>query len=141
MSLLQLSPKVTLLPVIHGSGDFAIEVRRVLLSRPFDALAVPLPHSFKEQVETAIENLPELSVVISRETPSWKPATEWSPDQPEEEPASAAGKFCSFVPVEPCQPVIAALRIAMQERMPRFYLDQETADFKVMRPFIPIPMP
>ncbi|MCA9042346.1 MAG: hypothetical protein KDA65_18480 [Planctomycetaceae bacterium] len=139
MSLLQLSPKVTLLPVIHGSGDFAIEVRRVMLSRSFDALAVPLPHSFKQQVEAAIEKLPEISVVLSRETPTWKPATEWSPDQPEDEPESRAGKFCSYVPIEPCQPVIAALRIALQERKPRFYLDQETADFKSYASVYPDP--
>ncbi|QDU79221.1 hypothetical protein Pla110_09260 [Polystyrenella longa] len=140
MSLLQLSSKVTLLPVIHGSGDFAIEVRRVMLSRSFDALAVPLPHSFKQQVESAIEHLPEVSVVLSRETPSWKPSTEWSPDQAEQgQEAASSVKYCSYVPIEPCQPIIAALRIALQERKPRFYLDQETADFKSFASVYPDP--
>ena len=43
---LQFGPRITVLPVVHGSGDFALEVRRVLLAEKFDCLAVPLPESF-----------------------------------------------------------------------------------------------
>jgi len=42
-NILQFSPRITCLPVIHGSGDFAIAVRRLMLERAFDCVAVPLP--------------------------------------------------------------------------------------------------
>ena len=61
---LQLSPRISLLPIIHGSGDFAIEVRRVMLSEEFDCLAVPLPASFQEDVERAIAFLPSVTAVL-----------------------------------------------------------------------------
>jgi hypothetical protein len=39
--VLQLSPRITCLPVIHGSGDFALAVRRLMLEQAFDCVAVP----------------------------------------------------------------------------------------------------
>lgn len=128
--LLKLSEKITLLPVIHGSGDFSIEVRRIMLEHSFDALAVPLPNSFREEVEQGIEKLPELSVVIQREQPQWKAAEDWTPDEDDEIDPDQMPSYCSYVPIEPCQAVVTALRIAMQERLPRFYLDLETEDFE-----------
>ena len=41
--ILQIGPRITCLPVIHGSGDFALAVRRLMLERSFDCVAVPLP--------------------------------------------------------------------------------------------------
>ena len=49
--LLRIGPHITALPIIHGSGDFALEVRRVMLNHTFDCVAVPLPPSFQEDVE------------------------------------------------------------------------------------------
>src|SRR6185295_11991979 len=59
--------------------------------------------------------------------------TEWSPEADEgnddddsdirEEPTH------SFVPIDPCQPVIAALRSAVSEHIPRAFVDLETAQF------------
>ena len=53
--VLRLSPRITCLPVIHGSGDFALAVRRLMLEEKFDCLAVPLPPSFQAAVERGIE--------------------------------------------------------------------------------------
>ncbi len=61
---LAISPRVRVLPIIHGSGDFAIAVRDELLNRPYDCVAVPLPPSFQDEVETAVEQLPEIRVVV-----------------------------------------------------------------------------
>ena len=36
----------------------------------------------------------------------------------------------SYVPIDPCQPVIAALRAAMAEHIPRAFIDLETARFE-----------
>ena len=61
---LTISPRIRVMPIIHGSGDFAIQVREELLSRPYDCVAVPLPPSFQEEVEAAVERLPAISVVV-----------------------------------------------------------------------------
>lgn len=149
-NFLQLSDRVWALPVIHGSGEFAIEVRRVMLAQEFDCLAVPLPPSFQEQVEEAVAELPNLSLVVQPEPLSFE---SWRPDDSEGDDELAADAFasqsdgqdelkaCSYVPIDPCQPVIAALRIAMQERMPRAFIDLETANFVSLAAFYPDPYP
>jgi hypothetical protein len=132
--VLQLGPRITCLPVIHGSGDFAIEVRRLMLERSFDCIAVPLPPSFQSEVERGIEMLPTPTLVTQPEPPRY--VTEWSPERDaeddesdlegsgdDEEPAH------SYVPIDPCQPVIAALRAGMSEHIPRAFVDLETARF------------
>src|SRR4051812_6309480 len=35
-SVLRLSPRIEVLPILHGSGDVAQEVRETLIGRPFD---------------------------------------------------------------------------------------------------------
>jgi len=65
--LFDLSAKITAIPVVHGSGDFAVEVRRIMLAEKFDCLAVPLPASFKAGVEEAIAALPVITNVVQME--------------------------------------------------------------------------
>src|SRR5437764_3623775 len=101
---LTIGPRVRVLPIIHGSGDFAVQVREEWLSRPYDCVAVPLPPSFQEDVEAAVERLPAISVVVQRDA-----------EDSETETESEAG--FSYVPIDPCQGVIAALRTARGERM------------------------
>lgn len=160
-NFLQLSDRIWVLPVIHGSGDFAIEVRRSMLAQEFDCLAVPLPPSFQESVEAAISELPHLSLVVQPEPlvfEDWRADgdegfSDRSDEDREGEDELAADQFasqtndgdelkaCSYVPIDPCQPVIAALRIAMQERIPRAFVDVETARFISLPAFYPDPYP
>lgn len=130
---LRISPQIAVLPVIHGSGDFALEVRRVMLSYDFDCLAVPLPRSFQTDVERAIHHLPNVAVVAQEETRTFA-AEPWSDDSD-----SADRRACSYVPIDPCQPVIAALRIAIQERLPRAFIDLETDNFVSLAAVLPDP--
>lgn len=137
----RLSPKITLFPVIHESGDFSVAVRRFLLHHSFDCLAVPLPPSFAESVEEAILQLPSVSVVLQRETsvPDHRP---WSPEKDArgaEDDRQDFTRVASYVPVEPCQPVIAAIRAAMEERIPRAFIDLETDDFECHTAVYPDP--
>jgi hypothetical protein len=159
---LKLSDRISILPVIHGSGDFAIEVRRVMLAEEFDCLAVPLPPSFQDDVEQAVTELPQLSLVVQRERDAadlWSAVSEadWSEGsehESERDSESLSAPFasqgdevedhnaaCSYVPIDPCQPVIAALRIAIQERMPRAFIDLETAKFTSLSAGFPDPFP
>lgn len=114
-ALFKISDRITAFPVIHGSGDFAVEVRRLMLAERFDCLAVPLPPSFKQDVEAAIAALPVVTLVAQAEPTDYA-------DQ-EAEPT------VNFVPVDPCQPLVAAVRVAIGERMPRHFVDLEVEHF------------
>ncbi len=123
--LFRLSPHIQILPIIHGSGDFAVEVRRILLANRFDCLAVPLPPSFQDDVERAIEYLPAPTMVLQEAVSPY--GAEWSPEYEDNEDGEPA---LSYVPVDPCQGVIAALRFAIGEHMARAFIDLETAQFE-----------
>ncbi|MGC8644014.1 MAG: hypothetical protein ACP5XB_29495, partial [Isosphaeraceae bacterium] len=119
---LTISPRVRVLPIIHGSGDFAIRVREELLARAYDCLAVPLPSSFQDDVEKAVERLPSISVVV----------------QPDVDRDGEEAGF-SYVPIDPCQGVIAGLRTAIGERINREFIDMETPRFEAIRGVFPDP--
>ncbi len=130
--LLEIGPHVTVLPVVHGSGDFAWEVRRMMLASNFDCLAVPLPDSFRITVEKAILEFPTPSVVVQRDLQTtFEDSTDrdWSISGDSDE-ADEFDLGASYVPIDPCQPVIAALRTAMGEHMPRCFIDLETSLFE-----------
>ena len=130
--LLKIGPNVTALPVVHGSADFAWEVRRLMSQERFDCLAVPLPGSFQAPVQQAILDLPTPSLVVQRTQSGFQ---EWTPesDGRDEDDDSEV----SYVPVDPCQPVIAALRTAMGERIPCRFIDMETNRFEVHSELLP----
>ena len=109
--VLDLSPGLTVIPVLYGSGDFAVEVRRRVRSQQFDCLAVALPPSFASGVEAGIDQLPQVSVVLQSELAPGPTYT---------------GSGYNFVPIDPCQPIVAAIRDAMDRGIERAYVDQET---------------
>ena len=119
---LTISPRIRVLPVIHGSGEFAIRARDELLSRPYDCVAVPLPPSFQEGVEESIERLPAVSIVAQLDV-----------DRDDSE------QGFSYVPIDPCQGVIAALRTAIGERIAREFIDMETPRFEAITGIFPDP--
>jgi hypothetical protein len=132
---LKIGPRIFVAPVIHGSGDFAVEVRRIMLAQKFDCLAVPLPPSFQAAIETAIESLPSVTVVIQEEDRSYSDG-EWTPESEQSEEETDARRS-SYVPIDPCQPVIAALRIARQQRMRGAFIDLETDNFEPAGAMLP----
>jgi hypothetical protein len=119
---LTIGPRVRVMPIIHGSGDYAVRVREELLSRPYDCLAVPIPPSFQDDVEDAVDRLPAISIVT----------------QVDADPDDSTHGF-SFVPIDPCQGVIAAIRVARGERIPREFIDLETPKFTAIEAVFPDP--
>lgn len=115
---LRFSERLNVLPVVHGSGDFAIRVREELLVNKYDCVAVPLPSSLAPHVMAAIDYLPSLVAVTQRE-----------PDD----------EACSYVPIDPCQPVIAALRLAQRERLAVEFVDLEVERFESVESVFPDP--
>lgn len=108
--VLDLSPHLTVLPIVYGSADFALEVRRRLRREPFDCLAVPLPPSFADPVEQGVGMLPQVSAVLQREI-------------------SLEGEI-NYAPIDPCQGVVAGIREAMERGADRAYVDLEVASYE-----------
>jgi hypothetical protein len=128
---------VTILPVIHGSGDFALAVRERMLAEKFDCVVVPLPPSFQAHVEQAIAQLPTPAAVTQAEPPTYR--TEWSPDETagDNEGDPELETTHSYVPIDACQPVIAALRVALEEHIPRAFIDLETERWQPIGRLLP----
>ena len=132
MSVFSLGNWLTLIPVVHGSAAYASALRKELLSRSFDALAVPLPESFSEEVIRGVERLPALSMVVRRNAlaqDAIEDTARWDrdlgdrdlgdQDLPESMPRG------TYVPIDPCQALIAAIRMALGERIALEWIDSE----------------
>ncbi len=124
---LKIGSKIRVMPIVHGSGDCAVRVREELLARPYDCVAVPLPPSFQEEVEAAVERLPTITVVV-------QPDAETDDDEGDDE-----SDGFSYVPIDPCQGVVAALRVALGERIAREFIDRETPRFEASASVFPDP--
>ncbi len=137
--VLKVGSRIVMLPVIHGSADCSLEVRRLMLENRFDCVAVPLPSSFRHDVLDAIDLLPTPAVVLQRESVVFQ--TEWTPEseQLQDDDSEAEEPSISYVPIDPCQPVITALRIARGEHLPCEFIDLETDRFQPYSASLPDP--
>ena len=117
--VLDLSSRLSVLPILYGSGDFALETRRRLQVLQPDCIAVALPPSFADAVEDGVARLPQISLVVQREI-------------------SLEGDF-SCVPIDPCQGVIAALRLALDMDIDRAYVDLEVDVYEEQSLTLPDP--
>ena len=111
--------RVECLPLVHGRLAFATLARRRLLEDRFDAVAVELPPSLRPQLLEGLELLPSVSVVLYREQPDFL------------DPGAPAW----YVPVQPGDGIIEALRVARSERLPSHFVDAEVEGF-VGRPVV-----
>ena len=80
-------------PVLPGRMEFAIAVRRAILREQPEIIALELPPSLERSYRAAVERLPQISVILY--------------EGENEEDAI-------YVPVEPCDPFVEALRTAME---------------------------
>ncbi|MFM7516215.1 MAG: hypothetical protein ACKO3V_04680 [Pirellula sp.] len=119
MSVFSLDSWLTLIPVVHGSGAYASALRKELLTRTFDALAVPLPASFATDVIRGVQRLPALSAVVRLSAQEDR----FDESDDSQEPTDLRG---TYVPIDPCQAVIAAIRFALGERKPIVWIDSQS---------------
>ena len=103
-----ISDKIRVLPVVHGSGSYSAKVREAILSNGGDCLAVALPPEFQSTVEKGLDLLPTVTVSCLEEADGTR----------------------SYVPIDPSQPVITALRIARQEGMATAFIDWSVDSFE-----------
>ncbi len=137
-SPLQVGERITFVPVVHGSGHCALVVRQWLLDHQYDCIAVCLPESFRQPVLEAITNLPTPSIVLQRSLPEF--GGSWQPDSSANDDGDRDGDApWSYVPIDPCQPVIMALRLALGEHLPIEFLDLETNIYQPLSSEMPDP--
>lgn len=105
--LLRLGKNIDCVPIIHGRCIFAQEVRRVFLSKDYPCVAVELPPSLGPTVLEAVQSLPLITAVVYQEN---------------------SGEHC-YVPVEPGEAIIEAMRLAQAERRVMEFVDWEMETF------------
>ncbi len=138
---------VEALPLIHGRVAFALVVRERMLARRHAALAVELPPSLKARVLEGVERLPTIHAVVYRD---WTAAAferePWSPErerresrEDEDDVAATTDARAWYVPIDPCDAIIEALRIARRERVPIHFVDAEVEQFAGRRFVLPDP--
>lgn len=88
-------PGVTLIPVLHQRVAFAAHVRKLCLENRYDCIAVDIPVPFAHDLPAAVAYLPCVSAVVA---------------QPANEPFF-------YVPTDPCDATIEAIRQAQQNRV------------------------
>ena len=103
------------IPICHYRMEFALWVRKAILTNEFDTLAVELPSSVRQGYLTAIDRLPYLSVLIYK-------------DQKGEN---------IYLPVEPCDPMTEAVRSAREKDMRIEFIDLDIDDYPTQREWLP----
>lgn len=121
--VLQVDERLNLLPVVHGSADSATQARHWLLEHPPKCLAIPLPPSFFGPVMEGVLELPNPSIVMQPIRPKYR--TEYTAEETDDEERQTQ----TYVPIDPCQPVIAALRLAIEEHWRIEFIDEESAEY------------
>jgi len=94
---------ICLVPIISGKVSFAHEVRETFLNTPFDCMAVGLPESFYSTTLQGVQFLPYITVTLALDR----------------------GEFYSYFPNDPCDGMIEAIRLGMQEGLPIRFIDRE----------------
>jgi hypothetical protein len=95
---------ITYLPVVPGRIEFSWRVRRYLLRNRPPVVAVELPSSLEQPYRSALDRLPQMSVLLIAE------------DDEEEERAS-------YLPIEPGDPFVEALRTAAEFEAETIFLE------------------
>ncbi len=105
-------------PVVPGRMEFAIALRQWLLARKPAVVAVELPGFLEPLYRRALARLPEMSVILYHDGSAARDG--------EDERAI-------YVPVEPCDPFVEALRTAQEIDAQVIFLEPDSAE----RPHLP----
>ena len=105
---------ITWLPVVPGRLEFAAEVRRRILAVRPKVVAVELPATLESIYRKAIARLPEISVIFYED-----------------------GDATIYLPVEPADPFVEAIRTALEIGAEVVFADPDTRD----RPHLPDAFP
>ena len=101
---------ITYLPVIPGRLEFAARVRHYILEHRPQVIAVELPSSLEKQYRRGLDRMPKMSVIVL--------------------PDSAADREdrAIYILIEPGDPFIEALRLALELKCESIFLEPPTAE-------------
>src|SRR3984885_13019725 len=111
------------LPVVPGRLEFSIEVRRRILTERPAVVALELPETLEDAYLEAIQRLPQISVIFYNDPLSRSQRNDLND---ESEPAV-------YVPVEPTDPFVEAIRSAQEIGAQVVFADPDTNE----RPHLP----
>jgi hypothetical protein len=115
------------LPVVPGRIEFAVEVRRRILKDRPDVVAVELPETLEDVYLDAVRRLPQISVIFYNDTTLGGS----SPDSIYA--ARSEDDRSVYVPVEPGDPFVEAIRTAQEIGARVVFADPDSAE----RPHVP----
>ncbi|MBV9157440.1 MAG: hypothetical protein JO097_14340 [Acidobacteriaceae bacterium] len=98
---------LTYLPVVPGRIEFALRVRRYLVEHRPRVVAVELPSSLEREYTKALDRMPQMSVIVI-------------PDNDGDE------ERATYIPVEPADPFVEALRTAREISAQTIFLEPAT---------------
>ncbi|MDB5106884.1 MAG: hypothetical protein JWP91_4573 [Fibrobacteres bacterium] len=107
---IRLSPKVSAFPVRHGRAPFAMELRKLLWNGSgspearFDAFAFALPAALRDDALEGADALPAIRALVIR----------------------VDGAVRAYLPFDPCDAYVEALRQARQRRLPVEFLEDNS---------------
>lgn len=101
------------IPSFHQRLEFAIEVRKAFFEFKPDVIAVELPRTLKIRIVEAVMRLPFISVVVYKE---------------------GKGKKFLYVPVEPADSLIEAIRLGIENNVPIEFIDLDVSRYR-QKPF------
>jgi hypothetical protein len=114
--------RFTYLPVVPGRLEFAIEVRQAILRDRPQVVALELPITLQQQFLRAVARLPEISVIFY-------------PD----EIAQDAAERAIYVPVEPADPFVEAIRTALETGADVVFADPDSGERPHLKDAYPDP--
>ena len=121
------SERCRIVPVVNGDGVYARAIERWLLQNPCDCLIVPLPAAFADEVLHAAAKLPNVAAVIQQPLPEWQRKADLDFESNDLE--ADVEPVAHFVPIDPCQAVIAAIRFAIGEHISIVFADADQSNF------------
>jgi hypothetical protein len=119
---MRISPKIDMVPIVHGAEMFAREARRLCSENKYDCIAVDIPSVFQDDLAEAVDELPLISVLIAYRQEIYGGGNA----------CGSAGigidvdidkddddlPFCYYIPIDPCDAMIEGVRQARQRRVP-----------------------
>ena len=107
-----------LAPTVHGKIAFARETRRLMFHEQPAVVAVELPRALAPLILEGVRRLPLVTAVCFRES------------------GSSEARLC-YVPIDPCDAIIEAIRLAEEHGLPVAFIDRDVIDFQETH--VPLP--
>ena len=108
---------IHLVPILHNRLEFALEVHRRFTDLQPEAVAVELPPTLQDKILAAANRLPYLSVVVYQEK----------------------SERTIYLPIEPVDGIMEAVRLALEQSLPVFFVDRDTEGYPLFRDPLPDP--